>query len=170
MKKRKFVLFTGVSLLLFCSSANLISCTKTNTKTVTVVDTTILTVHDTVVRAQPPSIMSFLTGKQWQYDTVLLNYTGAGTGSVEYIRGASGNPANFDNFFSTFTVQGDLWFNQNANYYLSQWSFLNNDSVTIKMVSSTFGTSYFQVLKLNATSLTLYDSVDKVLDVEGVAP
>lgn len=78
MKKRRFVLFGGVSLLLFLSCANLISCTKTNTRTVTVVDTTTVTVHDTIVKAQPPSIMSFLTGKQWQYDTVLTNYTVAG--------------------------------------------------------------------------------------------
>ncbi len=163
-----------ISTLFFITYANLSSCTKTNTKIVTVQDTTILTVRDTTVIKDTvtpdPSILSLITGKQWEYDSVFTNYTGPGTGTLAYVRDGSGNIENLDNFYSTYTAEGNLWFVENGVYYLSQWNFSSNDSSTFTIVSSTFGTDYCRIVNLSAAKFTIYDSTNKVLDIEIIAP
>jgi hypothetical protein len=99
---------------------HLSSCTKTDTNTVTVRDTTFITVNDTTVVKDTvtaaPSTLSLLTGKQWEIDSVYINYTGTGTGILAYARGAAGNLENLDDYFATFTIDGYLWQQENSTY------------------------------------------------------
>ena len=151
--------------LLF-TTLNLSSCTKTNTNTVTVHDTTVVT--DTVIPA--PTILSLLTGKQWELDTVYWSYTGPGTGTLVYTRGGSNNVEDLDAYYTTYTAQGDFWCVENGTYYTAQWIFLNSDSASYKEVSPGFGTVYARILALGATNLKVYDSTNSALDIEILAP
>jgi hypothetical protein len=163
-----------ISIISFLLYFNLLSCTKTDTKTVTVQDTTYLTARDTTVvndtLRSTPSILSLLTGKQWEFDSAYINYTGPGTGVLAYVRGGSSNLVNLDNEYYTWTSNGDFWSFQNSTYYLSQWSFWNNDSSSYKIVSTVLPTDYGRIIKLSATSLTAYDSTLKTLDIQIPTP
>jgi hypothetical protein len=169
-----------ISTLPLLIDLNLSSCTKTDTRTVTVQDTTYLTARDTTVVndtlrsadtvGSAPSILSLLTGKQWEFDSVYVNSTGPGTGTLAYVRGGSSNAVDLDNEFYTWTSNGDFWFYQNSTYYLSQWSFWNGDSSNYKIVSTVLPTDYGRIIKLSATGLTIYDSTLKTLDIQIPTP
>jgi hypothetical protein len=158
--------------LLVIANLNLSSCTKSNP--VTIHDTTVVTVHDTTIVqdtiTKAPSILSMFTGKQWELDTVYLNYTGPGTGTLVYTRGSSSNTENLDNYYATWTIDGYLWQVENGTYYSSTWSFINSDSSTYKVVSTVYGIDYGRITKLDASHLTVYDSIAKALDIEILAP
>jgi hypothetical protein len=175
MKKQIQILTVpGIFILLLLANFHLSSCTKTATNTITVRDTTITTVNDTTVVKDTvttaPSTLSLLTGKQWETDSVYINYTGPGTGILVYARGASGNLENLDNYFATWTIDGFLWQQQNTTHYSSTWSFTNSDSTTFKIVSPVYGIDYNRIIKLGASNLTLYDSTIKALDVDILVP
>lgn len=150
-----------ISSALLLTASYLSSCTKTNTRTVTKTDTVTVTA--------PPSRLSLLTGKEWELDTVYWSYTGPGTGSVVYIRGGANNSQNLDNFYSTFTANGDWWAVENGTYFLGKWNFTDSDSTMIKTVVGAT-TEYDRFLSLTATKYVLYDSAAQVLDVTIVAP
>jgi hypothetical protein len=153
---------TLVFLTLMLTLVNLISCTKTNTKTVTV--------YDTVTVEAPPSTLSLLTGKQWELDSVYSNYTGPGTGTLIYARGAAGNAEDLDNYYATYTIDGQFWQDVNGSFTLSNWSFTNNDSATIKIVSTSSPTDYYKVIGLSSTKYIIYDTIYNVYDVNIPAP
>ena len=164
------ILVSGTALLI---AANLSSCTKSNTKTVTDYDTVTIkdTVNDTVKVATAPSILSMLTGKQWEFDSVYDNYTGPGTGTVVYARGGASNAVNLDNYFGTFTIEGQYWQVANTTTYaISTWNFTSSDSNLLKIVSTTYGTDYFRIISLSANRFAVYDSVANALDIEIPAP
>ena len=167
-KSAPFLTVVTVFILLLLTNFHLTSCTKTDT--VTLQDTTVVTVHDTTIVRPGPSTLSLLTGKQWELDSVFNNYTGPGTGTLVYVRGAPSNTHNFDSYFAAFTIDGDLWQIENGTYYLSKWNFVNSDSALYKVVSTTNVTAYGRILKLNATNLTVYDSTGNARDVEILAP
>jgi hypothetical protein len=158
--------------LLAITNLNLSSCTKSNP--VTIRDTTFVTVHDTTIVkdtiTKAPSILSMFTGKQWELDSVYTNYTGPGTGTLVYARGSSSNISNFDNYYATWTIDGYLWQVENGTYYSSTWGFINSDSTTYKVVSTVYGTDYGRITKLDASHLTVYDSIANALDVEILTP
>jgi hypothetical protein len=170
--KKSTPLLTVVALCMFLALANvhLTSCTKTDTVT----DTTVLTIHDTTIvkdTVRPgPSTLSLLTGKQWEVDSVFDNYTGPGTGTLVYVRGGSGNLINLDSYFTTFTIDGDLWQVEGGTYFLSKWNFVNTDSALYKVVSPVYGTDYGRILNLSADTLNVYDSTAHARDVEILAP
>jgi hypothetical protein len=158
--------------LLILSNLNLSSCTKSNP--VTVRDTTYITVNDTTILKDTittgPSILSMLTGKQWEIDTVYWNYTGPGTGSLEYARGGTGNAEDLDDYYSTFTVDGYFWALENSTYLSGQWNFTNNDSSTYVVNLSGIGADYGRIIKLTDSTFTVYDSTAHALDIEQVTP
>jgi hypothetical protein len=175
MKKHiQLLTLPAVFFFLLFANVNLSSCTKTDTNTITVRDTTVLTLHDTTVVKDTvtpaPSTLSLLTGKKWEIDSVYINYTGPGTGTLAYARGSSTNLENLDNYYATWTSDGYLWQLENSTYYSSTWSFINSDSTTYKIVSTVYGTDYGRILKLGAGNLTVYDSIAKALDVDIVTP
>jgi hypothetical protein len=158
--------------LLVLSNLNLSSCTKSNP--VTVRDTTYTTIYDTTVVKDTlttgHSILSMLTGKQWEIDTVYWNYTGPGTGSLEYARGGATNVEDLDNWYSTYTVDGFFWALENSTYLSGQWNFTNNDSSTFMVNLSGVGTSYVRIINLTDTTFTAYDSTGHALDIEKITP
>jgi len=160
--------------LLILSNLNLSSCTKSNPVTVrdttytNIYDTTIVNVKDTITTG--PSILSMLTGKQWEIDTVYWQYTGPGTGSLEYARGGAGNAEDLDNYFSTYTVDGYFWALENSTYFSGQWNFTNNDSSTLLVNLSGVGPDYSRIIKLTDTTFTVYDSTNSALDIEKITP
>ena len=160
--------------ILLIANLNLSSCTKSNP--VTVYDTTVVTVHDTTIvkdtitQTAGSSILSMLTGKQWEIDTVYWNYTGPGTGSLEYARGGTGNAEDLDNYYSTYTVDGFFWAMENSTYISGQWNFTNNDSSTILVNLSGIGADYSRIIKLTDSTYTVYDSTNSALDIEKITP
>jgi len=160
--------------LLILSNLNLSSCTKSNP--VTVHDTTVVTVRDTTIvkdtitKTIGPSILSMLTGKQWEFDSAYTNYTGPGTGTLIYARGGSSNLQDLDNYYTTYTSDGYLWQVENGTYYSSTWSFINSDSTTYKVVSTVYGTAYGRITQLTDSTYTVYDSIAHALDIEKVTP
>jgi hypothetical protein len=175
MKKQIQILTVpGIFILLLLANFHLSSCTKTATNTVTVRDTTFITVNDTTVVKDTvttaPSTLSLLTGKQWEIDSVYINSTGPGTGTLVYARGAAGNLENLDDYFATFTIDGYIWQQENSTFYSSTWSFIYSDSTTYKIVSPVYGIDYGRIIKLDAKHLTIYDSIAKALDVDILTP
>ncbi len=158
--------------LLILSNLNLSSCTKSNP--VTVRDTTYITVNDTTIIKDTittgPSILSMLTGKQWELDTVYWNYTGPGTGSLIYARGGTGNAEDFDSWYNTFTIDGFFWAVENSTYLSGQWNFINSESNTYVNNLSGYGADYARILKLTDSTMTVYDSTGTALDIEKVTP
>ncbi len=158
--------------LLAVANLNLISCTKSNP--VTIRDTTYTTVYDTTIIKDTitpgPSILSMLTGKQWEIDTAYLSYTRPGTGSLIYVRGASNNVEDLDDVFSSYTADGFYWALQGTFYSSGQWYFTNNDSSTYVVNTPTFGSDYVRIIKLTDSICWLYDSTGSALDIEKVTP
>jgi hypothetical protein len=160
--------------LLILSNLNLSSCTKSSPVTVrdttytNIYDTTI--VKDTLTITKGPSIMSMLTGKQWEIDTVYWNYTGPGTGSLEYARGGATNVYDLDNWSSTYTVDGFFWADQNSTYISGQWNFTNNDSSIFEVNTPGYGADYVRIISLTDSTFTAYDSTGHAWDVEKVTP
>jgi hypothetical protein len=157
----------GLMILVFIAT-NLSSCTKTNTKTVTNYDTVI--VKDTITVTAAPSTLSLLTGKQWEFDSVYFYSTGPGSGTLVYARGASNNTDNLDNYFGNYTIEGQYWQAANSTLYLSNYSFTNSDSNRLKIVSTSYGTDYYNIISLSANKYVIYDSLSNVLDIEVPAP
>jgi hypothetical protein len=151
MKKSLFVIAAFVLIVISSSS-----CKKeTVTKTVVVNDTVNIT----------PSIMSLFTQKQWQNDTLYYNYTGVGTGTLEYARGGSSNILNEDDSRVEFWIDGNAdAFDGAGNYVSWSWSFNSNDSTNLILIT-TGGVTHTKILKLDATHLTYYDSTNLALDV-----
>jgi hypothetical protein len=158
--------------LLILSNLNLSSCTKSNP--VTIRDTTYTTVYDTTIVKDTirtgPSILSMLTGKQWEIDTVYWNYTGPGTGSLEYARGGATNVEDLDNWYSTYTVDGFFWAYENGTYLSGQWNFTNSDSSAFQVSLSGLGTSHVSIISLTDSTFTAFDSTGHALDIEKVTP
>jgi hypothetical protein len=158
--------------LLVVANLNLISCTKSNP--VTIRDTTYTTVYDTTIVKDTittgPSILSMLTGKQWELDTAYLDYTSPGTGSLVYVRGATNNVEDLDNVHDTYTADGFYWALQGSFYSSGQWHFTNNDSSTYVVNTPTFGADYVRIIKLTDSTCWLYDSTGSALDIEKITP
>jgi hypothetical protein len=174
--KKIFTIATvpAIFALLVVANLNLISCTKTDTNTVTVRDTTYTTVYDTTIIKDTittgPSILSMLTGKQWEFDTAYLNYTGPGTGSLVYVRGATNNVEDLDDVYTSYTADGFYWALQGTFYSSGQWHFTNNDSSTYVVNTATFGSDYVRIIKLTDSICWFYDSTGSALDIEKVTP
>jgi hypothetical protein len=150
------------SLLLFVLYTTFSSCNKDTqvTKTIT----------DTVTVTPTPSILSLLTGKQWIFDTLYSNYTGPGTGTVQYARGASGNIQDLDNAVGFSWPDGtDLYIDNNGNYVPGTWSIDDIDSTNL-IESSYGGTSRGKILKLDATHFNFFDSTHNLLNIQVYKP
>jgi hypothetical protein len=162
----------AIFVLLVAANLNLTSCTKSNP--VTIRDTTYTTVYDTTIVKDTittgPSILSMLTGKQWEFDTAYVNYTGPGTGSLVYVRGATNNTEDLDGVYSSYTSDGFYWALQGTFYSSGQWHFTNSDSSTYVVNTPTFGADYVRIIKLTDSICWLYDSTGKALDIEKVTP
>jgi hypothetical protein len=158
--------------LLVAANLNLTSCTKSNPGTIR--DTTYTTVYDTTIVKDTittgSSILSMLTGKQWEIDTAYVNYTGPGTGSLVYVRGAINNTEDLDNVYSSYTADGFYWALQGTFYSSGQWHFTNNDSSTYVVNTPSFGADYVRIIKLTDNICWLYDSTGNALDIEKVTP
>ena len=158
--------------LLVVANLNLTSCKKSNP--VIVYDTTVVTVHDTTVVkdtiTKGPSILSMFTGKQWELDTVYSNWTGPGTGSLEYAKGGATNVEDLDNYYSTYTIDGFFWALENTTYYSGTWNFTNSDSSAFEVTLSGVGTSHLRLISLTDSTFTAYDSTGQVIDIEKITP
>lgn len=160
MKKTRPILALGIALVvLLFTGLSLSSCTKTNKVTVT----------DTVTVSPTPTPLSLLTGTNWETDSAYSNYTAAGTGTLVYTRGGSGNSINLDNNFYTWTKNGIEYAVENGTYYQFQWNIVNGDSTLLKMSSSTI-TDYARIIRASSTKIAIYDSTAKYLDVLVPAP
>jgi hypothetical protein len=154
---KKFLSFATISFiaaLLFITQVNLSSCNKETTAIKT----------DTVTVAPVPSTMALLTGKEWFFDTVYTNYTGAGTGILSYARGSSNNLADLDDIRYVYWPDGtEDAFNANSTTWYSQtWQFTNSDSTELYYPSVPARTIpvYQRIIKLTTTDLIIYDSTD----------
>jgi len=113
----------------------------------------------------PPSVMSLITGKQWQTDTLYYNYTGPGTGTLEYARGGSSNILNYDSDLANFWPDGtENVLDGSGNYAQWTWS-MNSDSTIITLVLPGPTTIHATVEKLDATHFNYYDATNQALEV-----
>jgi hypothetical protein len=155
----KRILSLGTSLLigttLFMTQVNMSSCKK---------DTTTV-VHDTttVLYIAPPTITSLLIEKQWEFDSAYVNYTGPGTGTLTYARGASNNPVNLDSYWDEFWPDGSCYvFNEGGNntYAEQPWGLSPTDSTLIiyPPITGRAYISYTRLLKIDSTHINYYDS------------
>ena len=168
----------AIFVLLVAANLNLTSCTKSNP--VTIRDTTYTTVYDTTIVKDTtiikdtitpgPSILSMFTDKQWEFDSAYTNYTGPGTGTLVYARGATNNVEDLDDIHATFTADGFYWALQGTSYSSGQWNFTNNDSSTYVVNTPTFGADYLRIIKLTDSTFAAYDSTGHALDIEKVTP
>jgi hypothetical protein len=115
------------------------------------------------IPATPPSAMSLIIGKQWQTDTLYYNYTGPGTGTLEYARGGSSNILNYDDDIAAFWPDGNEDILDNGSYEVWTWS-LNTDGTVITIVT-TGGTVIATIEKLDATHFNYYDATNHTLEV-----
>jgi len=156
MKMKLSILLAFAS---FIALSSLPSCSK---DTVTVIKNDTLLIKDN-------STLTLFTEKQWIFDTVYFNYTGAGTGNLVYARGGNSNTVNLDNARGVFWKDGtEDDFTYNGVYLPLHWSFVNGDSSEI--YSPPYPTylpngDYARILKLDATHLTFYDSTNSALDI-----
>jgi hypothetical protein len=151
MKKiNKFLLFG-------CFGAiSLVSCKK---DTVTVTNTVFVTDNST---------MGLLTQKQWIEDSAYNNYTGPGTGTLIYARGAVGNAQNLDALRSIFWPDGSAeFFDLSGHYNADSWTITaGTDSTAIIIVQQSNPTIHGKIVKLDATHLNIMDSTNSTLNVE----
>ena len=106
----------------------------------------------------PPSVMSLFTGKQWIPDTIYINYTGPGTGTIVYIRGSNSNVQNYhDADRGIFWADGSEDAFDATGYTQWTWSFENTDSTSFTGNNGSV-TNHVRIVNLDATHLTLQDS------------
>ena len=125
------LLFSGALLfILIVIISCLPSCTKDTVTTVTKTDTVTITVTDTLRTVfNDNSTLGLLTRKQWIIDSAISNYSGPGTGTLLYARGAANNTFNYDLVRSIFWVGGNEdFFNTTGAYYSYSWQLTNSDS------------------------------------------
>jgi len=156
-----FFVFLGFIVAVTCAS-----CTKDTT---TIRVTTIDTLTDTL-NVSDNSQMGLLTQKQWVVDTLYYNFTGPGTGTLEYARGASHNLINEDNIRNAYWRDGTAdYFDNSGNFQPNiTWSFRSNDSTAL-LINSTI-LLHGKILRLDATHYNLFDSTSHVEDVEVYKP
>jgi hypothetical protein len=153
------------------------SCKKdTVTKTITVTDTVTNTdtvrtrIIDTVQLCAGNSTLALFTHKQWIPDTIYINYTGPGTGSIVYIRGSNSNIQNYhDGDRGIFWVNGyeDAF---DANGY-TQWTWSFNGTDTTSFTGNDgFTTNHVKILKLTPTRLTVQDSTFQTYSADEAQP
>jgi hypothetical protein len=164
----KFSLSIIIVSFLFVVSSS--SCSKDTTATVVKYDTVSVTNTDTLKTIfTDTSRLGLLTGKQWIFDSAFDNYTGAGTGSLVYARGANNNIIDLDTARFIFWADGkEDNFTSGGTYLSLTWSFVNGDSSRIFTPASPPyipANDYATIVKLDATHFTLYDSTFTSLDV-----
>jgi len=148
------------------------SCTKEIIKTETITDTVTITKTDTLRTVfNDTSILGLITRKQWILDTVITNYTGVGTGTLVYARGATNNTFNYDQVRTIYWAGWNLdGYNSIGNYYPYTWHFNGNDSTSFVVTSTIFPTVRAKIWKLDATHFNSYDSVSHTINVQIFKP
>jgi hypothetical protein len=152
---KKTITFAALALMVTIIS---IGCKK---DTVTVTNT---------VDVSDNSTMGLLTQKQWEVDTLYYNFTGPGTGTLEYARGAASNLINEDNVRDIYWRDGTAdYFDNSGNYQPNiTWSFTNSDSTALIINSSI--PLHGKILRLDATHYNFFDSTSHAEDVQVYKP
>jgi hypothetical protein len=159
-----FLAIVTLSSLPSCTKEKIVTVIDTDTVTIRIVDTLRTVFNDT-------SKLGLLTRKQWVIDSAYTGYTGPGTGTLIYARGASNNTYNYDLVRSIFWIGGNEdHFNTIGAHYSLTWYFNSSDSTSLTATSSQLGTYQAKILKLDATHLTLHDLTNNVLDIQVYKP
>lgn len=168
----KVLLSAALIFLCFVVLSGFPSCTKEKIVTVTDTDTITIRIHDTLRTVfDDTSKLALLTRKQWVLDSVYTGYTGPGTGTLVYARGASNNNFDYNLVRSIYWLGGNLDnFNSIGAHYAWTWQFTNTDSTTFSVTNSQIGTYQAKILKLNKTHLTVYDITNSALDIQVYKP
>jgi hypothetical protein len=142
------------------------SCNKeTTTVTITHNDTT----TDTLITTDT-SVLGLLTQKQWELDTLYYNYTGPGTGTLEYARGGSSNLINEDNLRDIYWPDGSTdYFDNSGTYSTGTWTIVDVDS-TVLHITTPGGPIHAKILKLDKTHYTSFDSTNHALNIQIYKP
>jgi hypothetical protein len=151
-----------IALILFTAQVSMSSCTKDTVTT----DTVTKIVNDTtkILQTIAPTETSLLVEKQWEFDSVYSNYTGPGTGTLVYVRGASNNSIDFDTFWDEFWPDGTVEvFNENGSGEFADftWGFSPTDTTLIiypPFPPSRPNYSYTRLLSIDSTHINYYDS------------
>jgi hypothetical protein len=156
---KKVISFISIA---FIATFICISCSKETT-------TVRVTTHDTVT-ANDTSVLGLLTQKQWQLDSLYYNYTGPGTGTLEYARGGSSNIQNLDNLRDIYWPDGTTeYFDNSGTYSAGTWTIVDVDS-TVLHLTTPGGPIHAKILKLDKTHYTAFDSTNHALNIQIYKP
>ncbi len=114
-----------------------------------------------------PSVMSLLTAKQWIFDSMYINYTRPGTGTLGFSRAGNITIMNVTNYRYVYWPDLNVDMFTPTGYLQQPWAFTNTDSTVLYYVPTSFRSYsvYQRILKLDDLHLTVYDSTSSQLDI-----
>ena len=151
--KKKLTLAASF-IILFFTQATISSCSKSST-----------------TPPEKTTVAGLLMGKEWIVDSLFYNYTpgSQGTSTRVYTRGSSNNVYNLDNYIVIFLRDGTQLYSPSPDSFIPySYSFLSADSLNMRINNP--NPDYARIVKLDANSLTLYDSTNSGISYYKLKP